>query len=134
MKKQKIIALLPILLISGFLINAWWVILSTDQIATWRHYVGLVLFLPIVGLFLFNYKKALLATCVFCFIGIFNLLTITPSVVSATIGKDFGSFKLVSPPFNFLSLVLLLFTVIINFDTLTNMYLDYKEEKAASKN
>lgn len=59
--------------------------------------------------------------------GTCNLLTLTPAVISNSYGLRIGSVTLPTPDFQLLSFSLLILFLIINFDTLVNIYLDYKD-------
>jgi hypothetical protein len=133
MTKQKILLLTPLTIIAGLLIYTWATILFTDIDATWRHYSGLVLFVILIFLFLKSFKKAVLGTGIFLILGTCNLLTLTPSVTSNSFGIKIGSFEIGTPVFQLLSFGILLLYFFINFDTLVNIQLDYRDTKRLKK-
>jgi hypothetical protein len=131
MTKQKILLLIPLTIVAGLLVYSWATILFTDVIATWRHYVALGLFAALIFLFFKSLTKSVLATGLYFIIGTCNLLTLTPSVTTNSYGLRIGSAEIWTPSFQLLSFGLLVLYFILNFDTLTNIYLDYKETRQA---
>lgn len=131
--KQKILASIPLIIILCIIAYTWDVILFTDILATWRHYVGLILFIPLPWLLIKNVKLAIKATGIYLILGILNLLTLTPDIIGDSFGLNLGSFHLSTPSFNLLSFGLFVLYCILNFGTLANMYLDYRERKRKSE-
>lgn len=131
MKKQKILLLIPLTIVAGLLAYSWATILFTDVVATWRHYVAVGLFIALMFLFFRSATKTVLATGLYFIIGTCNFLTLTPSVTTNSYGLKIGSAEMWTPSFQLLSFGLLVLYFILNFDTLTNIYLDYKEAKQA---
>ncbi len=133
MTKQKILLLIPLTIIGGLLIYTWSTILFTDIMATWRHYLTIVLFIVLIFLFLKNFKRTILATAFYLILGTCNLLTFTPSVTFNSYGLRIASIEIWTPTFQLLSFGLLILFSILNFDTLVNIYLDYKEARGQQK-
>lgn len=133
MTKQKILLLIPLAIVGGLLSYTWIIILFTDVVATWRHYPSIALFIILMLLFFKNFKKTILATAFYLLLGTCNLLVLTPSITSNSFGVGIGSVQIWTPAFQLLSFGLLVLFAILNFDTLVNMYLDYKEVKAQQK-
>jgi hypothetical protein len=133
MQKQKILLLIPLFIIGGLLIYSWAVILFTEVDATWRHYLALALFGGLIFLFFKNFTKTILATGVYLILGTCNLLALTPSVTTNSYGLRIGSLELWTPTFQLLSFGLLLLFFFLNFDSLVNIYLDYKEARQTKK-
>lgn len=129
MTKKKTLLLIPIIIIAGLIIYSWAIILFTEVIATWRHYLALALIVGLIFLFFKNFKKAIIGTGIYLILGTCNLLALTPSVTTDAYGIRIGSLKLWTPSFQLLSFGLLLLFLILNFDTLTDIYLDYKEAR-----
>ena len=129
MTKQKILILLPLLVIGGLIIYSWIIILFTNVMATWQHWTALLLFIVIAFLFFKNFKWAVLATGVYLILGTINLLSLTPSVITNTYGIKIGSVEIWTPSLQLLSFGLLVLFAILNFDTLTDMYFDFTEKK-----
>jgi hypothetical protein len=133
MTKQKVLLLIPLAIVAGFLMYGWATILFTDIIATWRHYFACILFTALVFFYFKSLTKAVLATGIYLVIGTCNLLTLTPLVTSDSFGLRIFSVQIETPPFQLLSFGLLVLFSILNFDTLTNIYLDFKDAQQAKK-
>ena len=130
MTKQKILLLIPLTIISGLLIYSWTTILLTDIIATWQHYLALGLYAVLVFLYFKSFTKTLIATGLYLLLATFNVFSITPGISESW----FKIFGIETPHFQPLSLGILILYFILNFDTLVNIYLDYKETKQTKEN
>lgn len=131
MAKQKILLLIPMTIVAGLLIYSWAIILLTDIKATWRHYLAFGLFVVLIFLYIKSFAKSVLVTGFYFVVGTCNLLTLTPSVTTSSYGIRVGSTEMWTPSFQLLSFGLLILYFILNFDTLTNIYLDYKDTRQA---
>lgn len=127
MRKKKVLFLLPFLLIVGLLLFCWTTILTSEILATWRHYVGLVLFVPIIILFFRNFKIAVIATGLYLLLATFNLLAVTPAITTSWI--NIGSDGIHTPPVQLASLGILVLYFVLNLDTFIDIQLDYREDK-----
>ena len=132
-KKQKICLLIPLGIITGLIIYSWVSFLLTDIMPTWRHYSALVLFAVLVYLYFKSFTKTIIATGLYLLLATLNGLSITPEIITSwfRLGTPFGSIG--TPHFQILSLMLFVLFLVLNFDTLFNMYLDYKEAKSQRK-
>jgi hypothetical protein len=129
MRKNQIRILVPLLVIAGFLVYTWARILL-DQISPFvQHYVALILFIVLVYLFVKHFKWAVIGTGLFLLLGTFNLLTLTLSIITKSYGVGYDTFVIMSPGFQPLSAGIFILYAILNFDQLTELYLDYKEAK-----
>ncbi|MEO8413282.1 MAG: hypothetical protein ABI472_06465 [Ginsengibacter sp.] len=112
------------LVVAGFLIYTWTQKLFTDEIAKWQHYVGLILFIPLIILFFKNFKWSVLLTGVYLITGMFYLFTITPWVTTLNYMKIGPlTISLFNPPM----FVVFLLYFFLNFNTLVDIKLDYEE-------
>ncbi len=125
MSKQKIFLLIPLLVVGG-LIYTWTRKLFTDEVAGWRYYVGLILFIPLIVLFFKNFKWSVLLTGVYLIIGMFYLFTITPRVTTCS-HMEIG--PLTIPLFNLPMFLIFLLYFFLHFNTLVDIKPDYEEEK-----
>jgi hypothetical protein len=125
MNKQKIRILIPLAIIAAFVIYTWCNIIFSIYVATWRHYIGLIGFFILVFLFFTSQNNATIATGVFLLLATFNGLAITLTI--NTSGITVMSFS--TPPIQLLSLGILILYFILNFDSMVEMSLDYKEAK-----
>jgi len=80
-----------------------------------------------------DWKKAVLATGFYLLIGTCNLLSLTPSILTNSYGLRITSVEIWTPSFQLLSFGIFILYGILNFDTLVNIYLDYKEAKNKNK-
>jgi len=129
MSKAKKLHLSVLIVIAGFLGYCWYIILFTEIEATWRHYMAIILFIPLLVLFKKEFKKSVLLTGVYLVLGTCNLLTLTPSVTSNSYGIRIGSVEVWTPTFQLYSFLLLILYFLVNFNTLVNYYLDYQDSK-----
>ena len=125
MRKKKILFLLPFLLVAGLLLYCWATILTGEFLATWKHYIGLLLFMVITILLFRNFSKAVVGLGVFLLLATFNALAITPAITTNWLRIG----ALTTPPVQLSSFGLLLLYGILNLDTLIDMQLDYKNSK-----
>jgi hypothetical protein len=124
-KRKKIMSFIPFLLVGVLMLFAWFEILTTEYIATWRHYVGLVLVGGNVVLYFIRYKQAIVLTGIILILATFNLLsffTITPTSYLTVKGIS-------TPEIQLKSLLLLIIYGVVNTELLMNWYLDMKENE-----
>jgi hypothetical protein len=133
MKKEKILALIPLTIAGGLLIYTWSIFLFTDIVATWRHYVGLLLFLPLPYLQIKKFEAGLWATGSYFMVGTCNLLSLTPDVTTHSFGINIGTLELSTPAFQLLPLGLLIIYFIVNFNSFVNIYVEHKFKDSKSK-
>jgi hypothetical protein len=129
MTKSKKLFLSILIIIAGILAYSWSIILFTEIEATWRHFLALILFIPLVLLFKNYFKKSVLFTGIYLILGTCNLLTLTPSETSNSYGLRIGSMEVWTPTFQLYSFLLLILFFLVNFNTLVNYYLDYQDAK-----
>ena len=125
MTKQKILILIPLSLIIVILTYCWAVILTTEILATLRHYLGLIFFIAIIFLFFKNMAGVIVATGVYLLLATFNILAITPEMAVSWL--RIGPIE--TPPVQLFSIGLFILYFILNLDQLIDIYLDYKEAK-----
>ncbi|HEY1113633.1 MAG TPA: hypothetical protein VGE66_08720 [Chitinophagaceae bacterium] len=130
MKKQKQLFLISLLSLAGLLTYTWTVLLFTDPLATWRHYIGLMLFAVVLFLYTRNFAKAVVATGIYLILATCNLLALTPSITTTRFGLNIGPDGLYTPPFQLLSLGIFIAYFFINLKALIHIQLDYQEAKA----
>lgn len=125
MTKQGIRLLIPLIITGCLLVYCWIILISTDIVATWRHYAGLGLFLLLILLFLKSYKSALIGSAVYFLLGTFNVLSVTADISVSWF--KIGPVETI--PVSLLLLSLFILFAILNMDSFIDMYLDYKERK-----
>lgn len=129
MTKKRILSLVPLLLVSAFLLYCWCLLLLEQIIPVWRHYVGLALFLPVVYGHAKKRPWAVVGLGIYLMLATFNALAFT--TVITTHWLNIGSGGLHTPPVQLSSLGILILWFVLNVDTLIALELDYR---AARKN
>jgi hypothetical protein len=124
--KNRIIPSIPFLIISLIVLYTWFEIITTEYIATWRHYVALTLIAINAVLYFVRYKPAVLLTGLILILATFNLLSFF--TIIQTSGLTIMGVS--TPEIQLKSLLLLVIYCVINFNILINWYLDMKEGKA----
>ena len=129
MTNEKKLLLVPLVLTAIFLIYCWTLILTTDILATWKHYTGLILFFVLIFLFFKNLIAATIGLGVYLLLATFNLLAITAEITTS--GIRIGSIS--TPGIQLLSLGLFIIYFWINFNPLVEIHLDHREKKKRNK-
>ena len=129
MDKKKTPVLIPLIIVGGIILYCWTVIIATELLATWRHYLGLVLYLLLLVVLFKNFTYATIGLGVYLLFASFALLAITPSITTNWIRIGPVS----TPPIHLLSAGIFITYAILNFNSLVDYYLDYKEGKLAGK-
>ena len=127
MIRQKKFILISLLLILALLIYCWAIILTTEILATWRHYLGLIFFILLAFLFFKSTTQIAIATGLYLLLATFNIFAITAEISITW----FRIWSISTPPFQLLSLGLFILYFILNGNTLIDIYLDYKEANQA---
>ena len=130
MQKRKLLIAVPIAIVAFLLLRCWSVLIFTDTVATWRHYAGLLLYLPLIFLFFKKYTKATIGTGIYLLLATFNILSFMPVLKTSWITFNF-SIPISTPPIQLISLGIFVIYFILNLDSLIEIYLDYKGVKAA---
>jgi hypothetical protein len=125
MTKERKLILVPALIVAGLLIYCWISIFTNNIIPEWQHYVGLVLFIPLVYLFFKNVTMCVIALGLYLLIATFNGLAMTAVIITSWM--RIGPVE--TPPVQMLSLGVLVLYFILNIKTLIETYLDYEEKK-----
>lgn len=130
-KRKKIPFLIPVLIISALLVYTWIIFLVTDYVARVPHYLGLILFIPVLYCWYIDKSltKPIIATGIYLLLATANLLAIEPAIKTSSYGIKLGSLEICTPTFNGLSFLLFVVYAILNFSSLVEIYLDYKEAK-----
>lgn len=128
--RRKIFFLIPFIITGVILSFTWFDIITTDDMAIWKHYAALMLYL-IIAFLLYKdrtFKTSLILTGVYLLLSTFSLLSIfthTFSLFAITI----TGFRIPFWGFDTSAFLVLLLYSILNFDSLLDIYLDYKESK-----
>ena len=131
-RKRKVLFFIPFVIVVAFLLNTWFVLL-TNEFAEIHitHYLGFILFIPVLY-FLYkdrSCKKALLALGLFLVLATFFVANIFPYVMWGKVSIGIGGLQIPLPNINGLALLLFILYFALNFGTLIEIQLDYKESK-----
>lgn len=129
MTKLKIRILIPLVIIFTFLAYTWAVFFIRGYSPGWHHYAALILFCPLIFYYFRKIKRAVPGTGIFLLLGAANLFSLTPARISNRFGLKIGSVELWTPSFQLLSFLIFIIYFLLNFSTLVEMYLDYRESK-----
>lgn len=131
-KKRKVLFFIPLVIVVALLLNTWFVLLTNEFAEIhFTHYLGFILFIPVLY-FLYkdrSCKKALLALGLFLVFATFCIANIFPYVIWGKMSISIGELKLPLPNMNGLALLLFIVYFALNFGTLIEIQLDYKESK-----
>jgi hypothetical protein len=128
--KRKILFYLPLLITACILADTWATFLFTYSIAHVTNYIGLILFIPVIY-FLFkdkSCKKPLLALGIYLLLAAFSLANID-IYVTRSMWINISGVDIPLPPMDGFALLLFVFYFILNYGTLVELQLDYKESK-----
>lgn len=128
--KRKVLFYIPLLITACILANTWATFLFTGIYAQIANYIGLILFIPVIY-FLFkdkSCKKPLLALGIYLLLATFNLANIT-IFARSSMGIIISGLAMPLPSLNGFSLLLFILYCVLNFGTLIELLLDYKESK-----
>ena len=130
-RKKRILFAIPLIIVGSILIYSWLSFLTGVYLPTFNHYLGLLLFLPIIY-FMFkgkSFKTPVLLFGLYLVLATVNIVSFFPYTATTSFGMNIGSLTIATPGFNGYSLLLLIVYFIFNFNTLADIYLDYKEAK-----
>lgn len=127
--KNKVISALPFFIISIITLYTCFEIITTDYIATIKHYITFIL-IAINGIIYFvRYKFSVILTGIILVLATFNLLSFYTVTQTSSVGVNLGSTQLKTPEIQLWSLLILVFYCIINFNLLIEWYVDIKEKR-----
>ena len=129
MTRQKIFISIPLAIAAGLLIYSWTIFLLTEALASWRHYVGLVLFFVLTLFYFKSYKFTIVGTGIYFLLATFNMLSMTAEITTSWL--SIGPVR--TPPIQLLSFGLFILFAVLNLDPLIEIYLDYMDSKQAIK-
>lgn len=128
--RRNIRIIIIILVLAVYISYCWATLFIENFIINWRHYTGLILFIPLPILLFNNTKAAIIGTGIYLLLIFFRVLSITYGIRTDTISVSSLSISGINIQF----LWLLVLYLILNGNALINMRLDYKREKLADKN
>lgn len=126
-KKYRFIHAIPFLILLLVVAYTWLIFFLTNAyLATWRHFLLLILVLINSGLYYTRFRKAILLTGIILLLCTFFLLPPFKDIESSFI-VVMGTIYI--PWIEYWSFLILITYGCVNFNLLINMYLDWKEEK-----
>jgi hypothetical protein len=129
-KKGKILFFIPFTILTISMIYCWGYLILTNSHPYFANYTGLLFFLPLLY-FLFKdkkLKKAIVLTGVYLLLATINLVSFLPFQTTSFFNLTTGSFDISwSGKLNLFALFLFIIYLIMNFGTLIEIHLDYKE-------
>lgn len=131
-KKRKVLFFIPLIIVVALLLNTWFVLLTNEYAEIHiTHYLGFILFIPVLYLLYKDRscKKALLALGLFLVLATFCVANIFPYVIWGKMSISIGELQIPLPNMNGLALLLFIVYFALNFGTLIEIQLDYKESK-----
>lgn len=123
---KKLINLIPFGLICLILIYTWYIILSTDIIATWRHWLALSLALVNLVVYYFRFLFGLIFTGAFLLLACFSLLSIFPERICTSYFLKLGETEISTPGIDGKSFWLFLLYLALNTGYFIKLYLHHK--------
>lgn len=131
--KHKLINAIPFLIIVLIMLYTWFEIITTEYLATWQHYLTMILLIINGVLYFVRFRAAVLFTGIVLLLASFNLLTFYTITKTTSIGFNTGGSTIATPGIQWWSLLILIVYVFINFNLLADWYLDLKESRNQKK-
>ena len=129
-RKRKILFYIPLIITVCILAYSWALFISGKNSPYITNYIGVILFIPVVY-FLFKdktCKKSLLALGLYLILATFYVANIT-IYMGVSMSITLFGLKIPLPPMNGIAFLLLILFCVLNFGTLIELRLDYKELK-----
>jgi hypothetical protein len=131
-KKGKILFFIPFIILTISMIYCWGYFILTNSHPYFANCSGLLLFLPLLY-FLFKdktLKKVIVFTGIYLLLATINLVSFLPFKTTSFFSLTIGSFDIDwSADINLFAVFLFIMYLIMNFGTLIEIRLDYKEMK-----
>lgn len=134
MNKNKLIQVTPTLILAGVLTYTWYIITTTDYVATIKHQIGLVALSAIIVFYFFKFKYGILSTGVYLVLATFNVIAIFPITVSSSYFIKIGGTKISTPPIQWKAVLLLIIFLICVERYLKNLYIEYRNKRTGKNN
>mgnify|MGYP006333274477 CR=1 FL=1 len=120
-----ILLLVPLTVVAGQLVFCWWNIFTSDYTPVTKHYLGIIFSIILLIFCLQGFPKALLATGIFLLLGMTNLFSLTPLIISSQF--RIGPIKL--PPFQPFSTGVFFLYIVLNIVSLMILNEDYRQRQ-----
>lgn len=130
MRRNYFLQLIPFCILAVMMVYTWATIITTDNAATIRHWLGLCFFLVNGFLYFRRFNTGIFGTGILLLLATFNGVALLPGISYFTITVHLG-LPLTTPPMNEVSLLLLTVYTVVNFRFFIESYLDYKEKRGS---
>lgn len=126
---KKYLKAYPFVVVMSITLSTWIDFIATDDVATFKHYITLALLLANAACYFVKYKQAILITGALLVLATLNLLSFYAKTNTWYVGFNIGDKQITTPEIQPITLFLLLFYCIVNFNFLIDWYVDVKEAK-----
>jgi hypothetical protein len=123
--RSKVFRTIPFIILCIIVLNTWFVFLSTEYVANWRHYLLLALLIANCFLYFTRFRPAIFYTGIILFLCTFFVLPPFKELESSFI--FIGPVPI--PWIEYWSFLILILYFCLNFNLLIGFYLDWKETK-----
>lgn len=131
--RNKLITLIPFLIITALMINSWVTLLLDDYIIQIAQWLGLGFYLLTLLIYFRNFKYGTLATGIILFLATFNVISFFANRIYISMGAGFGDNKIYAPGIQPLSLLILILYIILNFSMLKEFWEEMGPESSVKK-
>lgn len=133
MNRKKVIPIVPILILAGILSYTWFIIATTNFLATIKHIIGLGLFLAATVLYAFKFKYGIIFTGIFLILASFNVIAIFPAIKSSSYFVKIGEVEIATPFIQWKAVLLLILFFACTWRFLYDLYIKNKRDEANTK-
>lgn len=123
------VRIIPYIIICLILSYTWYVILSTEYLATWKHYFALGIAVLNLATYFASVNYGLAITFIFLLLATFNVLGLFPDIVYTSWFIRIAGKEIESPAIQGKSFLLLMLYIILNWLYWTDKYKVYKSRR-----
>ena len=130
--KRKIFFFIPFAIVVCFLLYSWYILLVDEYNEPhFTNYLAVILFVPVIY-FLYKDKsfvKPLITLGIYLLLATFKLANISPYTQFFKVTLGIFGIPIPFPDMNWTALLILILYGVLNFGSLIDIYLDFKEAK-----
>ena len=126
MNRQKLLYIVPFIILLIFVSFTWGKILSTEHYPTLRHSIGLGLVIINLLFYFFRFDFAIFFSGLLILLGVFNLLVFFPNIETTSYFIKIGGKELATPNIQWKMLLLFLLYCILIFPLFKKILRDRK--------
>jgi hypothetical protein len=123
------VRMIPYIIVCIMLSYTWYIILSTEYQATWKHYVALGIVVVNFVAYLMRFNFGLAITGALLLLATFNAVGLLPDIVYTSYSIRIAGKEMESPSIQGKSFLLFLLYLILNWSYWTGQYKVYKSSK-----